>query len=415
MSIDYIFNKNLKEPGEGANLNILTTEEAEKARAYHKSFKEYEPTPLVSLPNLAEYLGIDKLFVKDESSRFGLNAFKVLGASYAIGRYLAEKLDKDISDISYEELRSVTVRKQLGDITFATATDGNHGRAVAWAAKQLKQKAVVYMPKGSDPVRLKNIQDLGAQASITDLNYDDAVRLAEKKAKENNWVVVQDTAWAGYEAIPTWIMQGYATLAVEALEQLQKQGIAQPTHVFLQAGVGSFAGGVLGFFASRLGKKMPKITIVEPEKANCIYKSAQIGDGKAHNVSGELDTLMAGLACGEPNTISWELLRDYAAAYASCPDYLAATGMRVLATPLKGDDVLISGESGAVTTGLLHLLMESTTGNPARLRKQLGLGKTSVVLLISTEGNTSPRAFRDAVWYGKYDYKNESRDKKQED
>jgi diaminopropionate ammonia-lyase len=124
---------------------------------------------------------------------------------------------------------------------------------------------------------------------------------------------------------------------------------------------------------------------------------------------------MAGLACGEPNTISWELLRDYAAAYASCPDYLAATGMRVLATPLKGDDVLISGESGAVTTGLLHLLMESTTGNPARLRKQLGLGKTSVVLLISTEGNTSPRAFRDAVWYGKYDYKNESRDKKQED
>lgn len=412
MSIDYVFNKSIKKPGEGANLDILTPEEAEKARAYHKGFKEYEPTPLVALPNLANYLGIGKLFVKDESSRFGLNAFKVLGASYAIGRYLAEKLGLDISEISYEELRSDEVRKKLGDITFTTATDGNHGRAVAWAAKQLKQKAVIYMPKGSDPVRLKNIQDLGAQASITDLNYDDAVRLSEKKAEEHGWVIVQDTAWAGYEEIPTWIMQGYATLAVEALEQLKEQGSAAPTHVFLQAGVGSFAGGVLGFLASNLGENMPMITIVEPEKANCIYTSAKIGDGKAHKVTGDLDTLMAGLACGEPNTISWELLRDYAVAYVSCPDYLAATGMRVLATPLKGDDVIISGESGAVTTGLLHLLMESKTGNAADLRKQLGLNGDSIVLLVSTEGNTSPRAFRDAVWYGEYKDQEESRNKK---
>ena len=412
MSIDYVFNKNSKLPGKGASLDILTTEEAEKARAYHKSFKEYEPTPLVALPNLAGYLGISKLFVKDESSRFGLNAFKVLGASYAIGRYLAEKLGKDISELSYEELCSEEVRNQLGDITFTTATDGNHGRAVAWAARKLKQKAVVYMPKGSDPVRLKNIQDLGAEASITDLNYDDAVRLSEKKAEEHGWVIVQDTAWTGYEDIPTWIMQGYATLAVEALEQLKEQDSAVPTHVFLQAGVGSFAGGVLGFLASSLGEKMPKITIAEPENANCIYKSAKIGDGQAHKVTGDLDTLMAGLACGEPNTISWELLRDYASAYVSCPDYLAATGMRVLATPLKGDDVVISGESGAVTTGLLHLLMESKTGNAAELRKQLGLNKDSIVLLVSTEGNTSPRAFRDAVWYGEYNDQDQSRNKK---
>ena len=170
----------------------------------------------------------------------------MLGASYAIGRYLAEKIGKDISEISCQELCSDEVRKQLGDITFTTATDGNHGRAVAWAARQLKQKAVVYMPKGSDPVRLKNIQEFGAEASITDLNYDDAVRLSEKKAEENGWVIVQDTAWTGYEDIPTWIMQGYATLAVEALQQIQDQDSAPPTHVFLQAGVGSFAGGVLG-------------------------------------------------------------------------------------------------------------------------------------------------------------------------
>jgi diaminopropionate ammonia-lyase len=157
---------------------------------------------------------------------------------------------------------------------------------------------------------------------------------------------------------------------------------------------------------------MPLVTIVEPEKANCIYKSAQIGDGKPHAVTGALDTLMAGLACGEPNTISWELLRDYAAAFVSCPDYLAATGMRVLATPLKGDDVVISGESGAVTTGLLHLLMESATENAALLRKRLGLNKKSIVLLVSTEGNTSPRAFRDAVWYGEYNDQETQRNKK---
>jgi len=412
MSIDFVYNTERKIPGQGADLAMLNAGETDKALAYHKGFSEYKPTPLVSLNRLADYLGIGQLFVKDESHRFGLNAFKVLGASYAIGRYLAGRLGKDISEISYDMLRSDAVRKQLGDITFTTATDGNHGRAVAWAAQQLKQKAVIYMPKGSDPVRLKNIQDHGACATITDLNYDDAVRLSEEMAAQHGWVIIQDTAWLGYEDIPTWIMQGYATLAVESLEQMQELGAKAPTHVFLQAGVGSFAGGVVGFLASTLGDDMPLVTIVEPEKANCIYKSAQIGDGKPHAVTGALDTLMAGLACGEPNTISWKLLRDYAAAFVSCPDYLAATGMRVLATPLKGDDVVISGESGAVTTGLLHLLMESATENAALLRKRLGLNKKSIVLLVSTEGNTSPRAFRDAVWYGEYNDQETHRNKK---
>lgn len=412
MPIDFVYNRNRKQPGSGTGLDMLSPEETAKARNYHRGFREYAPTPLVALPKLAGYLGIGALFVKDESHRFGLNAFKVLGASYAIGRYLAARLGRDISDLSHDELRSEKVKKELGDITFTTATDGNHGRAVAWAAQQIGQKAVIYMPKGSDPVRLENIRAHGAEATITDLNYDDAVRLSEKMAEEHGWVIIQDTAWPGYEDIPTWIMQGYATLAVEALEQMQQQGAEAPTHVFLQAGVGSFAGGVLGFLAATLQEKMPLVTIVEPEKANCIYKSAKIGDGRPHTVSGDLDTLMAGLACGEPNTLSWELLRDYAAAYVSCPDYLAATGMRVLATPLKGDPVVISGESGAVTTGLLHLLMESEADKAVSLRKQLGLDRTSVVLLVSTEGNTSPRAFRDAVWYGEYNDQEKNRNKK---
>lgn len=408
--VEYVINKDVRKPGQGASLDILSPEEAEKARAYHKSFSEYAPTPLVALPHLADYMGLGKVFVKDESHRFGLNAFKVLGASYAIGRYIAEELGMDVAEATCEKICSDEAREKLGEVTFTTATDGNHGRAVAWAAEQLKQKAVVYMPKGSDPVRLENIRSHGAEASITDLNYDDAVRLSDKMAKEHGWVVVQDTAWEGYEDIPTWIMQGYATLALEALEQMRDMGTDYPTHVFLQAGVGSFAGGVLGYLAAALGDKMPKFIIVEPERANCIYKSAKAGDGKPHNVTGDLDTLMAGLACGEPNTISWELLRDYASAYISCPDYIAATGMRVLATPLKGDQVVISGESGAVTTGILHYLMETEEGQ--ELRDALELNKDSKVMLVSTEGNTSPRAFRDVVWYGEHKDQEEHRHKK---
>jgi len=401
MPIEYICNRERKTPGQGASLARLSPDEAQRARSFHASFTEYAPTPLVELPRLADYLGIGRLFIKDESPRFGLNAFKVLGASYAIGCYLADRLGRDIGELSAEELRSEKIRKELGEITFTTATDGNHGRAVAWTAQQLGQKAVIYMPKGSDPIRLENIRAHGAEATITDLNYDDAVRLSEKMAREHGWVIIQDTAWPGYEDIPTWIMQGYTTLASEALEQMQEQGVDAPSHVFLQAGVGSFAGGVLGFLATRLAT-LPVVTIVEPERANCIYKSALIGDGQPHAVTGDLDTLMAGLACGEPNTIAWPVLRDYASAYVSCPDHIAATGMRVLATPLKGDPVVISGESGAVTTGLLHLLMEAENGNAAKLRHELGLDRDSVVLLVSTEGNTSPRAFRDAVWYGEY-------------
>ncbi len=410
-SVEFVLNRDVRKPGEGSCLDILSREEASKARDYHKSFKEYAPTPLAFLPHLAKYLGVGELYVKDESYRFGLNAFKVLGASYAIGRYMADRLGMDIAEATCESFCSADAREKLGDVTFTTATDGNHGRAVAWAAQQLGQKSVIYMPKGSDPIRLESIRSHGAEASITDLNYDDAVRLADRMAGEHGWIIVQDTAWGGYEDIPTWIMQGYATLALEALEQMRAVGVDAPTHVFLQAGVGSFAGGVLGYLAAELGDKMPKVVIVEPEKADCIFKSAKIGDGKPHAVTGDLDTLMAGLACGEPNTISWNILRDYATAYISCPDYISATGMRVLATPLKGDPVVISGESGAVTTGILQYIMETEEGR--ELRDALELDENSKVMVVSTEGNTSPRAFRDVVWYGEHKDEELHRNKKQ--
>lgn len=398
--IKFAPNPSPKSPGTGGVLSSFTREEAEKAQTYHKSFPHYAPTPLVELPNLARALKVGRLFVKDESYRFGLNAFKVLGASYAIGRYLTEKLGKDIREVSFGILRSPEVKQRLGQTTFTTATDGNHGRAVAWVAQQLGHKAVIYMPKGSAPTRLENIRSHGAEASITDLNYDDTVRLSYRMGQEHGWAIIQDTTWPGYEDIPIWIMQGYTTLALETLKQLDTQGVKRLTHLFLQAGVGSFAGAVLGFLTSEMGDKRPITTIVEPDQADCIYRSAIAGDGRPHKVRGDLHTLMAGLACGEPSTISWEILRDYAHGYISCPDWVAANGMRILAAPVRGDSPIVSGESGAVTCGILEFIMGHPEGKT--IRKALQLNETSTVLLISTEGDTSPETYREIVWYGHF-------------
>ena len=208
----------------GADLTLTSPGEAEKARRFHSGLPGYAPTPLVSLDGLAHSLGVSKIWIKDESKRFGLNAFKALGGSYAMARCLSEKLGKPLEEMSFEELCAPAARRALGDITFVTATDGNHGRGVAWAARLLGQKAVVYMPKGSAAERLENIRAQGAQAEITEYNYDDAVRLANRMAEEHGWILIQDTAWPGYEEIPAHIMQGYTTLAAETLQQLEEKG-----------------------------------------------------------------------------------------------------------------------------------------------------------------------------------------------
>ena len=273
----------------------FSVDNTKRVRAFHESFPEYSVTPLASLKNLASTLGVAGVYVKDESHRFGLNAFKALGGSYAIGSYIAQKLGMDISELPYDKMVSAEIREKLGEVTFVTATDGNHGRGVAWTANRLGQKSVVYMPKGSARERLENIKALGADASITDVNYDDAVRMANRHAEEYGWVMVQDTSWEGYEDIPGWIMEGYTTMAYEALEQLD--GV-MPTHIFLQAGVGAMAGAVAGFFADYCKRtdNKPIITILEPSAADCMYQTAEAADGVLRMVSGDMDTIMAGLA-----------------------------------------------------------------------------------------------------------------------
>ena len=373
-------------------------ENAKKVNAFHRSFPEYSVTPLANLNHFAEQVGLKSIHVKDESYRFNLNAFKVLGGSYAIGNYIAKKLGMDISELPYEKMTSEEIKEKLGEVTFVTATDGNHGRGVAWTANRLGQKSVVYMPKGSAKERLDNIKALGSDASITDLNYDDAVRLANEGAEKYGWVMVQDTAWEGYEDIPGWIMEGYTTMAYEAVQQL---GDEKPTHVFLQAGVGAMSGGVTGFLADYYGDKdRPIITIVEPNKADCIYRTAEANDGKLHFVTGDMDSIMAGLCCGEPCTIGWNVLKGHADHFVSIPDYCAAKGMRILGNPLPGDDKVISGESGAATFGFVAELMT----NPSLdwLRKKLKIDENSRILCFSTEGDTDKENYRRIVWDGLY-------------
>ena len=256
---------------EDANLPVMALSEVEKARTFHESFPQYSVTPLVKLNHMAEKLGLGSLYIKDESYRFGLNAFKVLGGSFAMARYIAQQTGKDVSELPYNILTSEALKKEFGQATFFTATDGNHGRGVAWAANKLGQKAVVLMPKGSTQTRLNNIRKEGATATIEECNYDECVRMAaDMAARTEHGIIVQDTAWDGYEEIPSWIMQGYGTMAMEADDQLHEDGCEAPTHVFIQAGVGSLAGAVQGYFANRYPKTPPKVVVVEAESAACL-------------------------------------------------------------------------------------------------------------------------------------------------
>lgn len=370
---------------------------AKNVKAFHSRLPGYTKTPLRSLPGLATRLGLDSIFVKDESSRFGLQSFKALGGSYAAARLMAKKLGLDPTELSRLGNGVADLLPDGQKMTFITATDGNHGRGVAWVARELGQKAVVLMPKGSSDERVRHIRALGADCSVTEMNYDDTVRRAGEMAAANNWELIQDTAWPGYEEVPEWIMQGYLTLALETWQDLQQAG-KRPTHVLLQAGVGSLAASVAAFFVNAMPENRPRLIIVEPQAADCFYVSAKANDGLPHAVGGDLATIMAGLACGEPSSLAWPIIRDHAFAFLSLADPLAALGMRVLAAPLPGDPALISGESAAGPIGALAFACRYLQdAAPAR---SLGLCKDSVVVSLSTEGDTFPAMFEEIVWQG---------------
>lgn len=377
--------------------DLLNSGAVEKVRAFHRKFPAYQLTPLHNLKNFAELLGLGGIYVKDESFRFGMNSFKALGGLYAIGNCIADKLDKDVAELGLQDLKAENTAGKIGKIVFATATDGNHGKGVAWVSKMLGYSSIVYMPAGISKEREENIKKYGAHTFVSDVNYDETVELLVEDAKKNGWAVVQDTAWEGYEKVPEWIIQGYSTLAGETVQQMKAENAGWPTHIFLQAGVGAFASSIAGYFSVNAPEK-PVIAVVEPDKADCFYQSMKAGE--VSTVGGDLDTIMCGLACGVPNPIGWSILESCADAFVSVPDEVAARGMRIYGNPQDGDSRVESGESGAVTMGLLSLVMQKP--ELAGLKSALKLDENSRVLLISTEGATDWSVYRNVVWNGAY-------------
>ena len=342
------------------------------------------PTALVPLPELAARLGVRAVAVKDESTRFGLKAFKGLGGVYAMFRMLCEALGLDPEQATLDDLRQPPHVGKIREMHFATTTDGNHGKGVSWAAGVFGCKAHVFMPRGTVEVRAQAIRDAGsAEVTVTDMAYDDCVAWTREKAEQEGWRLIQDTSWPGYERVPLWIMQGYTTLFFEAMDQLKSLGHPRPTHLLLQAGVGAMAGAIAGAALADCPEP-PVIATVESGEVACFHESFLAGDGLPHKAAGSGETIMAGLNCAVPCTLAWELLSGCAAGGFACSDDVTERGMRLLAK-----SGVVSGESGAVTAGLLDGLSED-----AALRGALGLDGDSVVLLISTEGDTDPENYR---------------------
>lgn len=354
---------------------------------FHATVPGYKETPLLSLDNLARRLGLGKIWLKDESARFSLGAFKVLGASFAIARQLAKRLGLDtMSPLSFNAIAK-EAKKQASSMHFVTASDGNHGFAVAWFCKLLGIKATVLLPKGNAELRAARIRRLGAEVEVIDGSYDDAVREADRRSKLCGSVLVQDTAWEGYEEIPLDIMRGYCTIVHETVQELADDivadPVARPTHVILQAGVGSFASAM----AACLSSVFPdiKIVIVEPCSVSSLYETADADDGTLHSTSSAEETCMTSLCCATPSSQAWEILSSTASAFVACGDGLAVLGRVALAHPYGNDALVSAGFSGAVTTGVLSAL--SLESGMREVCKWLGLDDKARVLLISTEGN----------------------------
>ncbi|MFE9741254.1 diaminopropionate ammonia-lyase [Streptomyces sp. NPDC006477] len=334
-------------------------------RAFHAALSGYAPTPLTELPELAVELRAGRVFVKDESDRLGLPAFKALGASWAIHRALAERARSG---------------GQPGPVTLVTATDGNHGRAVARMARLLGRPAHVFVPRGVHPEAAAAIVAEGAQVTEVAGSYDEAVDRAAAAAAEPNAVLVQDTAWPGYEEIPGWIVEGYSTLCAEIDEQLATAGVTGgPGLVAVPAGVGSLTQAVITHYRSRPSGRAPALLSVEPEAAACVLESLTVGRPVSVRTG---ESTMAGLNCGTPSSIAWPFLRNGLDAAVAVRDADSARAAARLAG--LGVD---SGPCGAAALAGARVMF---TGADAEGRRTaLGLDASSVVVLLSTEGTAA--------------------------
>ena len=360
--------------------------------AFHQALPGYGPTPLRSLPALASRLGLAEVFVKDESQRFGIKAFKALGASYAVYRVLKQRWqDRFAEPFTPASFQDRKILDRLGSFTFCAATDGNHGRAVAWTAKMLGQRAVIYMPADSVPARVESIRGEGAEVVLVEGTFDLCVERCAAAAAKNGWQAISDTAYPGYRDVPGWILLGYTSIFAE-LEGLlhgpMKTGVDT---VILPAGVGGLAAAGAFFYSKRYGAKRPYLICVEPVSSDCFLESVRFGRGNPLPTRGGQTSIMAGLNCGLPSPLAWPIVRDAFPFFLAVGDRFAEAAMRRYYHPLKDDPQVISGESGS--SGLAALLALTSADPLVAIRSKLPLGPASRVLLINTEGDTDPDNF----------------------
>jgi len=362
---------NRRAPWTDAQDAILSDSGLKAAWAAIRAWDGYRPTPLHRLSGLADEIGVGDIAYKDESGRFGLGSFKALGGAYATSRVVAA---------------AGQAGRLPKDVTVCCATDGNHGRSVAWGARMLGCRAVIFIHATVSDGRKRAIEAYGAEVRRTAGDYDDSVRVAGAVADAEGWQVVSDTSYAGYLDVPRDVMQGYEVMAAEAFEAL----LEPPTHIFLQAGVGGMAAAVAALAKRRWGDRRPTIVLAEPDRADCWAASYVAARPTA--AKGDLDTIMAGLACGEVSLLAWDILETHGDAAMTLPDEAAAAEMRRLAAPTAGDPAIVAGESAVAGLAALRAAMAA----PA-MRAELGLTPTSRVLLFGTEGDTDPEIYRAIV------------------
>ncbi len=376
----------LRTPYPEALRAVLNLDEARQSRDWLSAWPGIAPTatPLVDLPDQAQQLGLARFSVKDESLRSPLGSFKALGAPIALVRLLL----RAHPDLAPGDVLSGRAADRLRQHTVISATDGNHGRALAAAARDAGCPCVIVLHAEVSDEREQAIAAYGAQIVRVAGNYDDSVREAARLAAVNGWQVVSDTSYDGYEEIPRDVMQGYSTIAAEVDEQTA----GQPgfTHVFLQGGVGGLAAGLVSWWWESAGAERPRFIVVEPAQADCLLQSAI--QGRPASATGSVDSVMAGLACGDTSPLAWRFLEPAVDDFMTVDDTDAVAAMRALAAGSAGDVPLVVGESGAAGAAALRVLC----ADPA-LRQQAGLDATSRVLVISTEGATAPGVYVELV------------------
>ncbi|WP_114285374.1 diaminopropionate ammonia-lyase [Candidatus Halocynthiibacter alkanivorans] len=372
--------------GDAAN-RVLTQQDFDAAVTEISAWDGYAPTPLIALADLAAKLGIARIDYKHEGPRFGLGSFKALGGSYAALRVLQRELSRQSGqDVALADIRMGKHREACGGITLVSATDGNHGRSLAWGCQRFGAPCRIYIHAEVSEGRAQAMRDLGADVVRIEGDYDASVALARQEAEANGWFVVSDTSWPGYSEPPRDVMAGYGVMTREASDALTQP----PTHVFLQGGVGGLAASVAAALRQYWGAQSPRVIIVEPERAACLIESAR--RGKATTVTIVEETIMAGLSCGEPSEMAWEILAEQASDFLTIPDQIVAPTVRLLARPMGNDPVVEAGESAVAGLAALIAARQDTA-----LSAKLGLDAGSRVLLIGSEGVTDPAIFAEIM------------------